>query len=244
MKKDNIKKYFIKYSLEFFVIVMGVTFSFFLQNIRNDIEIDTKRELIIDNLLSELESDQAYIEKTKQDFKREMEYVNKLLSDSLTTKEIKNYPKNFSSLNPFFSVKKFRPSRSIYNSIVNDGSFNIIEPTSLKALIDNVYELNYNTIINIIDSEQKIADKADEFFVNNYTETYVKNFWFNNDEKLISSVYKIMQKDSKFKALMVQKISFMEVKVAHLNDYSIKRDSLINLIKSNRKINITFSYNL
>jgi hypothetical protein len=235
MKKDNIKKYFIKYSLEFFVIVMGVTFSFFLQNIRNDIEIDTKRELIIDNLLSELESDQAYIEKTKQDFKREMEYVNKVLSDSLTTKEIKNYPKNFSSLNPFFSVKKFRPSRSIYNSIVNDGSFNIIEPTRLKALIDNVYELNYNTIINIIDSEQKIADKADEFFVNNYTETYVKNFWFNNDEKLISSVYKIMQKDSKFKALMVQKISFMEVKVAHLNDYSIKRDSLINLIKSNKK---------
>ena len=235
MKKDNIKKYFIKYSLEFFVIVMGVTFSFFLQNIRNNIEIDTKRELIIDNLLSELESDQAYIEKTKQDFKREMEYVNKLLSDSLTTKEIKNYPKNFSSLNPFFSVKKFRPSRSIYNSIVNDGSFNIIEPTSLKALIDNVYELNYNTIINIIDSEQKIADKADEFFVNNYTETYVKNFWFNNDEKLISSVYKIMQKDSKFKALMVQKLSFMEVKVAHLNDYSIKRDSLINLIKSNKK---------
>ena len=235
MKKDNIKKYFIKYSLEFFVIVMGVTFSFFLQNIRNDIEIDTKRELIIDNLLSELESDQAYIEKTKQDFKREMEYVNKVLSDSLTTKEIKNYPKNFSSLNPFFSVKKFRPSRSIYNSIVNDGSFNIIEPTSLKALIDNVYELNYNTIINIIDSEQKIADKADEFFVNNYTDTYVKNFWFNNDEKLISSVYKIMQKDSKFKALMVQKISFMEVKVAHLNDYSIKRDSLINLIKSNKK---------
>jgi len=235
MKKDNIKKYFIKYSLEFFVIVMGVTFSFFLQNIRNDIEIDTKRELIIDNLLSELESDQAYIEKTKQDFKREMEYVNKLLSDSLTTKEIKNYPKNFSSLNPFFSVKKFRPSRSIYNSIVNDGSFNIIEPTSLKALIDNVYELNYNTIINIIDSEQKIADKADEFFVNNYTETYVKNFWFNNDEKLISSVYKIMQKDSKFKALMVQKISFMEVKVTHLNNYSIKRDSLINLIKSNKK---------
>jgi hypothetical protein len=235
MKKDNIKKYFIKYSLEFFVIVIGVTFSFFLQNIRNDIEIDTKRELIIDNLLSELESDQAYIEKTKQDFKREMEYVNKLLSDSLTTKEIKNYPKNFSSLNPFFSVKKFRPSRSIYNSIVNDGSFNIIEPTSLKALIDNVYELNYNTIINIIDSEQKIADKADEFFVNNYTETYVKNFWFNNDEKLISSVYKIMQKDSKFKALMVQKISFMEVKVANLNNYSIKRDSLINLIKSNKK---------
>ena len=234
MKKDNIKKYFIKYTFEFFVIVMGITFSFFVQNIRNDIQIDTKRELIIDNLLGELESNQAYIDKTKRDFKREMEYVNKLLLDSLTTQEIKKYPKNFSPLNPFFSVQKFRPSKSIYNTIVNDGSFNIIEPSSLKVLIDEVYSLNYNTIINIIESEQKIADKADEFFVNNYTATYVKNFWFNNDEKLISSVFKIMQKDSKFKALMVQKISFMEIKVSGLDNYSKKRDSLINLIKNSK----------
>ena len=229
------KKYFIKYTLEFFVIVMGITFSFFVQNIRNDIQIDTKRALIIDNLLSELESNQAYIDKTKLNFKREFEYVNKLLLDSLTTEEIKKYPKKLSPLNPFFSVAKFRPSRSIYNSIVNDGSFNIIEPSELKVLIDEVYKLHHNVILNLIDSEQKIADKADDFFVNNYTAIYAKNFWFNYDEKLVNSIFKIMQKDSKFKALMVQKISFMEVKVAYLNNYSIKRDSLINLIKSNKK---------
>ena len=110
MKKYNIKKYFIKYTLEFFVIVMGITFSFFVQNIRNDIQIETKRALIIDNLLSELESNQAYIDKVKRIYKREFEYVNKLLLDSLTTKEIKKYPKNLSPLNPFFSVVKFTPS--------------------------------------------------------------------------------------------------------------------------------------
>ena len=228
------KKYFIKYTLEFFVIVMGITFSFFVQNIRNDIQIDTKRALIIDNLLSELESNQAYIDKTKLNFKREFEYVNKLLLDSLTTEEIKKYPKKLSPLNPFFSVAKFRPSRSIYNSIVNDGSFNIIESSGLKVLIDEVYKLHHNSIINLIESEQKIADKADDFFVNNYTAIYAKNFWFNYDEKLVNSIFKIMQKDSKFKALMVQKISFMEVKISQLDNYSKKRDSLITLIKSNK----------
>jgi hypothetical protein len=175
------KKYFIKYTLEFFVIVMGITFSFYVQNIRNDIQIDTKRALIIDNLLSELQSNQAYIDKTELKFKREFEYVNKLLLDSLTIQDVKKYPKNFSPLNPFFSVVKFNPSRSIYNSIVNDGSFNIIEPSGLKVLIDEVYKLHHNSIINLIESEQKIADKADDFFVNNYTEIYVKNFWFNYD---------------------------------------------------------------
>ena len=226
------KKYFIKYTLEFFVIVMGITFSFFVQNIRNDIQIDTKRALIIDNLLSELQSNQAYIDKTELKFKREFEYVNKLLLDSLTIQDVKKYPKKFSPLNPFFSVVKFNPSRSIYNSIVNDGSFNIIEPSGLKVLIDEVYKLHHNSIINLIESEQKIADKADDFFVNNYTEIYVKNFWFNYDEHLVNSVFNIMQKDSKFKALMVQKISFMEVKIAQLDNYSKKRDSLINLIKT------------
>jgi hypothetical protein len=226
------KKYFIKYTLEFFVIVMGITFSFYVQNIRNDIQIDTKRALIIDNLLSELQSNQAYIDKTELKFKREFEYVNKLLLDSLTIQDVKKYPKNFSPLNPFFSVVKFNPSRSIYNSIVNDGSFNIIEPSGLKVLIDEVYKLHHNSIINLIESEQKIADKADDFFVNNYTEIYVKNFWFNYDEHLVNSVFNIMQKDSKFKALMVQKISFMEVKIAQLDNYSKKRDSLINLIKT------------
>ncbi|MDB9771158.1 hypothetical protein OAB31_03045 [Polaribacter sp.] len=226
------KKYFIKYTLEFFVIVMGITFSFFVQNIRNDIQIDTKRALIIDNLSSELQSNQAYIDKTELRFKREFEYVNKLLLDSLTIQDVKKYPKNFSPLNPFFSVVKFNPSRSIYNSIVNDGSFNIIEPSGLKVLIDEVYKLRHNSIINLIESEQKNADKADDFFVNNYTEIYVKNFWFNYDEHLVNSVFNIMQKDSKFKALMVQKISFMEVKIAQLDNYSKKRDSLINLIKT------------
>ena len=90
---------------------MGITFSFFDQNIRNDIQIDTKRALIIDNLLSELQSNQAYIDKTELKFKREFEYVNKLLLDSLTIQDVKKYPKNFSPLNPFFSVVKFNPSR-------------------------------------------------------------------------------------------------------------------------------------
>ena len=132
----------------------------------------------------------------------------------------------------FLLKPPFRPSRSIYNSLVNDGSFNFIEPPTLKALIDDVYKLNYNSIVNIIESEKKVAIEADRFFVNNHSEIYTKNFWFNfNDEKLINSVFEIMQNDNHFKALMVQKISYMEVKTSALENYSKKRDALIKLLK-------------
>ena len=85
---------------------------------------------------------------------------------------------------------------------------------------------------NIIESEKEIAFEADRFFVNNHSEVYVQNFWFNfNNDKLINSVFEIMQNDNHFKALMVQKISYMEIKTSTLDEYSKKRDSLIKLLK-------------
>ena len=233
MMNKRTKKYFIKYTLEFFVIVLGISFSFLVQDIRKEKELDLKRELIIRNLLNELESNQPYITNKKDDFSREFEYVNGLLSDSLTKKKIKEYPANYSPLNPFLSVVSFSPSRSIYNSLVNDGSFNLIQPPTLKALIDDVYKLNYNSILNIIELEKNIAVEADRFFVNNHSDIYIKNFWFNlKDEKLTNSVFEIMKNDNHFKALMVQKISYMEIKTVALNEYSTKRDSLIKLLKN------------
>lgn len=231
MKTNNIKKYLIRYTLEFFVIVLGISFSFFVQNIRKNIETDSKKELIIRNLLSEIESNEKYLADSKIAYSREMDYVLRLLTDSLSQNKIKDYPKSYSPLNPFLSTRKFTPSNSIYNSIVNDGSFNLIEPPSLKALIDDVYALTHYKLLNIIESEQKIADKADQFFVNHYPDTYIKNFWFNNDAKLIDQVFKIMKSDNRFKAMMVQKISFMEIKTSALDNHTKKRDSLIKYIK-------------
>ena len=228
----KIKKYVVKYTLEFFVIVLGISFSFMLQNIRQQKEIDSKRTLIMTNLLNELESNQTYIKKKKIDFLREMDYVYKLLNDSLTKKEIKEYPSNYSPINPFMSALTFSPSSSIYNSLVNDGSLNLIESPSLKALIDEIYKFNYNSLANYVKLETEVAKEAERFFIQHHSEIYVKNFWFHfNDEKLINSVFDIIKKDNHFKALMVQKMSFMEAKINVLKNYSEKRDRLISLLK-------------
>ena len=229
----RLKKYFIKYTLEFFVIVLGISFSFFVQNVRQEKEIDSKRQLIISNLLDELESNQNYITKRKSEFVREMDYVNKLLNDSLTFKMFEEYPKENSPLNPFFSVLRFEPSSSIYNSLVNDGSLNLIKSSEVKTLINEVYKSKINYLNYFVDAEYKSAIEVERIFINNYPEIYLRNFWFNySDKKLINNVFQIMKKDIHFKALMVQKISFMEVKIGALNSYAKQRDSLITLLKN------------
>ena len=228
----TVKNYFIRYTLEFFVIVLGISFSFLVQNIREEIELDSKRELIFKSLLSELESNQSYITSRKKAFVREMDYVSKFLKDSLTKNKIKVYPENLYPLNPFLSALTFSPSASIYNSLINDGSFNLIDSPTLKSLIDEVYTTNYKSIVDRIQSELEIANEAERFFATNYSKIYSKNFWFNvKDAKLNNSVFEIMKNNYRFKAFIVQKISYMEVKIISINRYIRKRNSLIKLLK-------------
>ena len=67
----------------------------------------------------------------------------------------------------------------------------------------------------------------------NYSKIYSKNFWFNiKDEKLTSSVFEIMRNNYLFNALMVQKISYMEVKIISMSKYIEKRNLLIKLLKN------------
>ena len=228
-----VKKYFIRYTLEFFVIVLGISLSIIIQDKREDAKLDSKRELIFKSLLSELESNKSYIASKKKDFVREMDYVNKFLNDSLTKSKIKEYPENLSPLNPFLSAVTFTPSSSIYNSLINDGSFNLIESSTLKSLIDEVYTTNYKSIVDKIQLELEIANEADRFFAVNYSKIYSKNFWFHvSDEKLTNSVFEIMENNYRFRALMVQKISYMEVKIISMSKYIEKRNLLIKLLKN------------
>ena len=92
MMNKTVKKYFIRYTLEFLVIVLGISLSILIQNTREETELDSKRELIFKSLLSELESNQSYIISKQKAFAREMDYVNNFLNDSLTTNKIKDYP--------------------------------------------------------------------------------------------------------------------------------------------------------
>ena len=92
MMNNTVRKYFIKYTLEFIVIVLGISFSFLVQNIREETELDSNRQLIFKSLLGELESNESYITSRKKAFVREMYYVSKFLKDSLSKNKIKEYP--------------------------------------------------------------------------------------------------------------------------------------------------------
>jgi len=223
------KKILIKYSIEFFVIVISISVSFFVENIREDLEKDSRRVVVLSNLLNELESNKSYVDFRKKVFSENLQILGLYLKDSLTVDLIKNINQNsFSPANAFFTAVGFNPSVSIYNSMLNDGSLNLIKSSDIKSRIDKLYVETYNSISNSKRVEEISAVRADNLFVDDYSNLYVRNFWLNfNDDELMQDFLNAIKKNIRFKALMMQKASMLEAKLRSVNKYIEQRDSLI-----------------
>lgn len=227
------KKLLIKYSIEFFVIVISISVSFFVENVREDLEKDSRRIVVLSNLLNELESNKSYVDFHKKVLSENLQILESYLKDSLTVDAIKNLNQNrFSPANAFFTSISFNPSVSIYNSLVNDGSLNLIKSPDIKARIDNLYVETFNSISNSKKIEEITAVRADNLFVDEYSDLYVRNFWDNfNDKELMQDFINIIKVNTRFKALMMQKASMLDAKLRKVNEYISQRDTLIIAIK-------------
>lgn len=234
------RKLIIKYGIEFFVIVFGISVSFFVENYRESIEKDKQRVITIKSIINELEFNDDYYKLRAETITRNVNFVRLFVEDSLTLDVMKTYPQQYSPANPFMSATGFAPNQSIFNSLVNDGSLNLIKSSSLKAEIDNLYTTSYNSVITYIEEEKDIAVEAEKMFMKKYPNLYLKNIWFNyRDLDVLTEFVSAINDDSDFKALMLYKLSLMQAKSRQLNQYIVTKDSLLNELRNSLKSKLT-----
>ena len=150
------KKYLLKYSLEFLVIVMGISVSFYLDKIRKDLENDALSTIIYQNLLNEINEIEKYAEEREVSFIKDLESLNALQNpiisgDSLIKLEkVKQF-----QLASFLNYRGFSPPNSVYNSIVGDGSLTYIKNIDLKKELNEMHNVHYYFI------NENIKDETD-----------------------------------------------------------------------------------
>ena len=77
------KKFAIKYSIEFIVIVFGISISFFLENIRIERENENKEKLVKLNLLNELINSGEYLNSRKEAYNIDLQFLNALIDKNI-----------------------------------------------------------------------------------------------------------------------------------------------------------------
>ena len=121
------KKLIVKYSIEFFVIVFSISVSFFVENLREENENENHRRLIKQSLLQELKSGDEYLKWRKNSFEIDFKAIELILKDDSPLDSIFSNVSKAGFSNPFIIPRNFNPPSSVYNSLVNDGTINLIK---------------------------------------------------------------------------------------------------------------------
>ena len=218
---SNWKNLLTKYLIEFVVIVLGITTSYFVESFRDE-QWESKREIVLlGELKIEFEDQLKQLEKRRMFFSKDYRIIKFITSSSTDFKVLNEDVKRFSQIKTaLFDMRYFSPPRDIYNSIVSEGLFKYIQSNRLKILLNKLYQTDYEYIMGNITSEGIYLDNIIFYLTENHPRFY-NQIASKKDitlEKLIS-IIEYIRKDE----VLISKLQFkenkMRIKLYLLNDY-------------------------
>ena len=225
------KKYLIKYSLEFLVIVMGISVSFYLEEIRVANELKTLSVDLKQNLLDEISEIESYMNERELAFKGYQTVLNslqdiKISYDSLL--KISDIPRKYNS--SLFNYRGFKPPVAFYNSLVNDGKIRYLESSSIKEELDKMHNVHYYYINENIKDEAVAQRKMIDYFQNNYPELLIESIETNSNADYVNEIYSKVRADIVLRSILFQKSLAITQKVVGFNRYKESLDKLKNTL--------------
>jgi len=225
------KKYLIKYSLEFLVIVMGISVSFYLEEIRVANELKTLSVDLKQNLLDEISEIESYMNERELAFKGDQLVLNslqdiKISYDSLL--KISDIPSKYNV--SLFNYRGFKPPVAFYNSLVNDGKIRYLESSSIKEELDKMHNVHYYYINENIKDEAVAQRKMIDYFQNNYPELLIESIETNSNADYVNEIYSKVRADIVLRSILFQKSLAITQKVVGFNRYKESLDKLKNTL--------------
>ncbi|CAI8168927.1 MAG: Uncharacterised protein [Polaribacter sp. SA4-10] len=227
-------KYLVKYSLEFLVIVLGVSVSFYLSEISKKRDLKVLSISIQQNLLNEVIEIEKYIK----------ERENAFFSDTKTIIALQNKKFNLDSLRllnrvtvTLFNYRGFSPPNSVYNSLVSDGNLGLIESSKIKEELSKMHIQHFYHIKSNVEDENIAKKKIVDYFQLNYPKFFLDGQFSEKSENYNIELKKIINTELTLQSFIHEKRVAMILKNGGLKRYNnslIKIKKLLsdNLLKS------------
>lgn len=227
------KRYLLKYSLEFLVIVMGISVSFYLEEIRVSNELKTLSVDLKQNLLDEIREIEEYVIERELAFKGDQFLLNSIQNSEISLDSLlKIADTPISYMAALFNYRGFKPPVAFYNSLVNDGKIRYLESSSIKEELDKMHNVHFYYINSNIDDEAIAQRKLIDFFQNNYPNLLIESDDTNSNIDYVKDIYSSVKKDITLKSILFQKSLAITEKVNGFNRYKESLQKLKNTLLS------------
>ena len=133
------KKYIIKNSFEFVVIVLGISVSFWLNELSIDNQNEVERVKVLNSLKMEIQEIRNYTDEREKTWQTDLNLLNLLLDPkdlNSTSDSILKITTSKSRIETFLVIYRvFEPQMNRYYSIINSGDLKFVKSNKIKEVL-------------------------------------------------------------------------------------------------------------
>ena len=217
------KKYFVRHFLEFVVIVLGISVSFYINEAKKTKELNVLSENIQENILNEIYDIEKYLQERESVLSDDIVILKLILNVGISTDSlIQLYnSKDNNIAAAIFYFRGFKPPVSVYNSLVNDGSLMFVKSLKVKERLDKIHNIDDYNFNQFIEGEKVALNKINNHIQTYYPTIYINCFGIKGIQ--LEDIKKLVDNDLKLKAFLVEKLVSMNLKSEGIKNY---KDSL------------------
>ena len=226
-----LKNYAIKYSIEFVVIILGITVSFWLNELSITNQNEKERIKILSSLQLEINEIKFYCDEKKKIWGNDIRLLDKFLIPDNGEFNIDNILKITSSKNRIetFMVlyRVFDPPLNRYQSIINSGDLKYVKSETVKEILSRLHNTSLSHLETAVEHEKQLKQSFLPFITVNHPEVILAR---NNNrisvDRYSEILYKAIDSDNRLKAKLVMLKRYLEFKTSILQVYMINLEDL------------------
>ena len=222
------KKYIIKYSFEFVVIVLGISVSFWLNELSIDNQNEDERMKVLNSLKMEINEIRDYTYEREKTWMTDLRLLNELLllrDGVVDTDSILKITTAKSRIETFLVIYRvFDPPMNRYYSIINSGDLKFIKSNKIKEILSRLHNTSFSYVETTVEYEKQLKQSFLPFISQNHPEIILaRDNSSVSMKEYIAIISKSIKNDKRLKANFVMvkrylnyKLSFLRLSLIHI----------------------------
>ena len=234
------KKYIIKYSFEFVVIVAGISVSFWLNEISIGNQNEKERIKVLNSLNMEVDEIQSYCDERVNRWNKDRKILMMFLESSGQNFDVDSISKITTSKSSIeFNLiyyRVFEPPMNRYLSIINAGTLKYVKSDKIKEILSRLHNTYFSYVETTVEYEKILKENFVSFFATSHSDIIIAG----SDNKISFDEYSLMlynsiKKDKKLKSNLIvlddylgSKLTFIKLYINILDELKFELTNNLN----------------
>ena len=226
-----IKNYIIKYSIEFVVIILGITVSFWLNEFSINSQNENERVKVLAGLQAEINEIRNYCTQRKATWKIDMDIMDIFLSQQADESKKLEISKLTTSKNRIETIlvlyRVFDPPLNRYYSIINSGDLRFVKSDKVKENLSRLHNTSFSYLKTAVDHEKQLKQSFIPFLTSNHPEVVLAKKSNNLSlERYVDILSSSINRDKKLQSKLILLRGYLENKISILDLYMLNLEDL------------------